>query len=63
MPRMKSERYGEHPFGTHWTPGKVRDVSDEDASTAPKWLKLEPVKKAKAKAKAKTQEPEATTED
>ena len=60
MPKLRSDRYGEHPFGTHWTPGKVRDVSDEDASTAPKWLKPVPTKKASKK--AKTPEPEATTE-
>jgi hypothetical protein len=57
---MKSDRYGEHPFGTHWTPGKVREVSDADAADAPKWLKPAPAKKASKK--TKTPEPEATTE-
>jgi len=61
MPKLISDRHGEYPFGAHWTPGEVRDVSDEDASNAPKWLKAVTVKKASGK-KAKTAETEATSE-
>ena len=36
--KIKSSKSGEYPFGTHWTPGEVREVSKETADNAPKWL-------------------------
>ena len=33
-----STRIGEHPPGLHWTEGESRDLSPEQAASAPAWL-------------------------
>lgn len=53
--KYKSTRYGEWPTGTHWTPGKVREIAGADADM-PDWLK--PVAEKKAKASKATKKPE-----
>jgi hypothetical protein len=53
--KIKSSKHGEYPFGTHWTPGEIREVSPVTAENAPPWLSVvteKPKKRAKAKAPA-----------
>lgn len=33
-----STRIGEHPPGLHWTEGESRDLTPEQAASAPVWL-------------------------
>ena len=33
-----STRTGEHPPGLHWTEGEGRDLTPEQAASAPAWL-------------------------
>ena len=54
--KYKSTVYGQWPTGTHWTPGKVRDIAGADADM-PDWLV--PVKKGKAGKATKKPEPSA----